>query len=577
MKNAHCLVVALCVLGVAPIKATDTWKGIASSIQSFPLFKSSTWKNMAKGFGAPPKGYVYSFSVYNDTQAPIYVSTQEIASVMGACMPRPNSWELTTIPPRTHHSEINKKYYFEMAIKSTPKEPVNHMPYQYQSDTLYLQDCIALEKPYSTKHHYFRSYIGKDLENGLWIYKQKAEYLGFSGGSAKKTQDLISLSSNLPSLTIKNSTDKDFYIGYTSQPNIKSMTPSSCQIFTKIQKHSFALYAASSGDSLRPGTIGIFDGATQSFVASYDLGEQGFDGKQYTLELYFNVGEAELQMGMQGLMPGHYDLPISRMRDISPIDCTFWRQGANGKEGLMDLPGTVWAVSIGLEEAIIIPVATSQAVKWTISRPEIGAKGWIYFIYTQTTDQLKAKQFATRFAAGLIGKDVLDAYHTQSKEQIVLAKKHGAAQLVMKDVTNKELISPSLLLQATQGALDMHQGRMYDNLTAIDGYLLGADVFLPLGIGSGEMYYILSPSWVNDNSLPMMAVQNVYATTLSSQAPVDMPVATVIVVSRSVSNIKSQIVQPANGSAVKVMAKKMKKVVPARAAAKVKSKKLKSS
>ncbi|MCX5923206.1 MAG: hypothetical protein NTU89_01430, partial [Candidatus Dependentiae bacterium] len=118
----------------------------------------------------------------------------------------------------------------------------------------------------------------------------------------------------------------------------------------------------------------------------------------------------------------------------------------------------------------------------------------------------------------------------------------------------------------------MHKGRIEDPSSGITGYLLGADMFLPIGVGAGDMYYKLSPSWTNSANLPLptSAVQNLYASTLSSSAPKGMPTPTLVSITGAPKNIvASTSVSPSAQSPKAPLAKSVAPKVSSLAASKV--------
>lgn len=558
-------VISCCLFFSINSSFLDTFKGIGSEITNFPLFKGSFYTGMLRSFGAPPTGYVYSFSVYNDSALPVYVGIQEIVSIMGGSFPKAGGWTDHTVEPFTHYDVPTKEYYFEIIIRSSDGNISNHMPYLQHADTLFQQEVIQLQEKDSTKNNYFRSFMGKELSGGAWKHVLKAEYLGFADPSAKgKNADKgISLSSKLSSLAIKNSIGVDYYLGYTSAPKASSMTARSCQMITKIQADSFALYNAPSGTSLRPGTIGLFDVATEKLLQTYDLQPEGFDGKTYTLEIYQDATtELVPSMCMQGLMPGNYDVPAGRIRDISPIKTVFWYDSAAGKTGLLDLPGKLWIISKDAPSQIIIPCTTGAAVEFNLIRPEIGKTLWLYFLYVDSVDEVKSQLYINNFIAGKVGADTVSQYHVQSEHQMKRAENSTTnPEAVVKGPVVTPQASQALLIQAIDGALKMHKGRIQDPASGITGYLLGADVFLPIGIGAGAMHYKLSPSWTNSGNLPTSAVQNVYASTLSSSAPKGMPTPAVVSITGAPVNLVASmpaaaIAKPSVAPAAKSLAQK---------------------
>ncbi|MCX5924406.1 MAG: hypothetical protein NTZ68_03220 [Candidatus Dependentiae bacterium] len=526
----------------------DTFKGIGSAIESFPLFKASTWEGMGKAFGAPPTGYVYSFSVYNDSPLPVYIGMQRLVSIMGGTFPRAQGWSWipneTGIAPFSSYKTLTPvDYYFELFIQSLPTEPSNHMPYQMYPYVLYLQDVIQLQEKHSTTMNYFRTYMGKELQNGAYVHRLKAEYLGgyTPQAAGSKADPGVTMSSNLSALTLRNSTDQDYYVGYINQANATTMTQSTCQFFALVCKDSFALYNAASGSSMLPGTIGLFDATTKQLLKTYSLPTQIFDGKTYVLEIYQDAGKP-LSMDMQGIMPGNYDVAMGRICDITPVSCVLWfqsiaqlksQQKSLTPSNYVDLPGKVWIVSFltsattNTNQQILGNVAVGSAGQFIITRPQVEKKLQLYFIYVDEIDDAKAQVFIQNFMSGTIGSDMTTLYQQQSVQQMKYAKAHQLAQAVTKGSTAPTpQASQALLQQAIAGALTLNQGQIKDPSSGITGYLLGGDVFLPQGVGSTNNYYQLNPSLTNAENIPNGAVSNLYASTLSGTAPVGMPAPT---------------------------------------------------
>jgi len=531
MKHVRIAWLSIMILQSSIGFSLDSWSGMFSSVQSFPLFQGSFWKNLGHGFGIPPSGYVYSFTVYNDSNAPVWVGMQNIISLMGGCFPEAGGWHVYPsadgIAPGSHYTHRDKEYYFEMFIKTTPDSYSNHMPYLQHSDVLYQHDAIQLEKDHSTKLNCFRAYTGRDFENGAYVHRQKAELLGYIQTNGRKDTNALSKTEILPSLTIKNSTLEDYYVGFTSQPGLSTstMTPSRCSVFALIAQDSFAtLSIFGTLTSLRPGTIGVFDGTTKACLQTIDMGTNGFKDMPCTIELYQDAGSASVEIGWQGLMSGHYDMPSNRIRDITPILGYFWYQSAAQAAQNIDLPGTLWVVSFGSQNEVLAMATPGQAVQFLIARPEIAVKKYIYFLYVNEADSTKAQAFVERFLSGAVGAPLIAQYQQQAAGLMSQA----ALQLQPQQVTGSAVsgavqLSTELTTQAVQGCLQMNNGQIVDSVSGITGYLLGGDVFLPLGIGATPMYYQLAPSIQTQENLPTSAVINLFAQESVTTAPKGMP------------------------------------------------------
>lgn len=525
----------------------NAMKGIGSSFESFGKSIEAMGKGLGMGFGAPPSGYVYSYTVINDTALPIYVNTQEIASFMGAYFPKANGWSQATVPPFTQNYNVpNKEYYFEMSLHANNNEPSNHLPY-VNTDALYIQDCIQLPADKnSTKVNYFHVYMGKDIKQGQYVHVPKAEYMGYANPSNPKDKnasvDMSSVLTGSPALTVFNSTQADLMVGYSSKTGKKSLQKSDCDLFlTSIENSSFVFHsgilnAAIKKTSLPLGTIGIFENGSDETSELFVMPSLVFGEKGYTLEIYQD-GPSARAMGLQALMSAH-DVPSSRVKDITPVPCVFWYQSVaqlskSNAKGMADLPGKVWIVSHGENDLVSAEITLGDAVQFNIIRPALDEKRWVYFIYIDSTDDAKAKQFVQDFISGNIGKDVIAQYKEQSINQFNEIQKKLANVLTFSSIEKnsssqaKQLEVPQSLLQAAiEGALKVNRGQIQDAKLKVNGYLLGADVFLSQGLGaSSTFYYQLNPSQQTAANIPTAAVINGYIMGISS-APKGMPAPT---------------------------------------------------
>lgn len=524
----------------------STMKGIGSSFESFGKSIESMGKGLGMGFGAPPTGYVYSYTVVNDTALPIYVNTQEIASFMGAYFPKANGWSQAVVSPFTQNYNVsNKEYYFEMSIHANNNEPSNHLPY-VNTDALYIQDCIQLPADKnSTKVNYFHVYMGKELKQGQYVHVPKAEYVGYADPSnPKDTNASVTMGNVLtgsPALTIFNSTSTQLTVGYSSKVGQTSLNKSDCDLFlTSIGKNSFLYHsglldATTKQTSLPLATVAIFEKGSDVSSELFSMPTSVFAGKNYTLEIYQD-GENPRSMGLQALMSAH-DVPSSRVKDITPVPCVFWYQsvaqlGNSQATGMSDLPGKVWIVSQGENDLISTEVLLGDAVQFNLIRPELGKKRWIYFLYVVSTDDVKSKQFIQNFILGKIGKDVVSQYKEQGIKQFNDIQKKLANVLTFSSEQNNssnpnQVVVPESLLQAAiEGALKVNRGQIQEATLNMSGYLLGADVFLPQGVGaSSTFYYQLNPSQQTSSDVPTSSVINGYIMGISS-APKGMPTPT---------------------------------------------------
>lgn len=551
----------LCLIILQTISLSANFKGVMSSIESFPPFTTKFWKGLAQGFGMPPAGYDYTFSVINDSDATMYVATEKFISLMGGALPQADSFSAVAVEPWTHHTTNKMPYYFEMYIQTTPDNSGIYMPYVSHAHVVYQQECLELDsKPHSTKHHYYRIYTGKKIESGQLVYAPAAEYLGYTNLGKKDASAMPIPNTVLTSFNVKNSTNNNYYLGWSnkivnqttsasvpvvaktgastqlvadSTQNVSDiqLAMADCAIVSLISADSYALLSSfGTIKSFAPGSIGIFDATTKQNVASIPMPSLIFANMTYTLEIYQAPGQTAVSVGWQGVTPGTFDMPKNNIKDITPISCFFWNQSAaqQGKNAasFVNLPGSVWIISIDQQQSKILATASAgNAVSFSIDRPQPGDKKYMYFIYVDETDATKAQAFLQKILQGSIGKNVVTQYQ-DSAQQLM---QHAAITLDQHvQVTQAKAAAPQISAEelnlALQGSVSLNQGEIVDTQTNMTGYLLGSDIFLSFGIGSTPMYYTLYPVQKTTATvlLPTTAVTNLY-TMGQTTAPKGMP------------------------------------------------------
>lgn len=535
----------------------DNMKGIGHGFESFgkTIGSGKFWKGMGRGFGAAPTGYVYSCTIVNDTSWGLNVTTREYASFMGATFPKAGGANNGLLQPYQQDYSIKKKqYYFDLIINFlSEKSSSDHgMPYT-DPDALYVQSCITLpQEEHSTKMNYFHVYIGKGIQKGKFKHQPMVEYLGYKDPAHPKDKHAsvkqVGSLTGSPALVVYNSTDQLVQIGYSSQQKqgTKSLKKSDCDlIFETIQENSFALQSGDKevGDDKKKsvsykyplGTFGVFDVDATETSEIYMFPDTVFDGFTYTLEIYQDEGQSR-QIGIQALQAAH-DVPSNRVRDITPITCVFWHESVkqlakSARKSMIDMPGNVWVIAPGDEGMMKIAVKAGDALKFTFSRPQIGNKSRLYFVYVDEQDAKKEKEFIDKFAAGKIGQNVLSKYETQSQNQFDKAKKALTTIMTFpldaKESSKKAEVQvpEDLLIAAIQGALKVDGGEIKDDELGVSGFLLGSDVFLSDGLGSSDtFYYQLTPSQKSGDNIIKSIVQNNY-TMGEKEAPDGMPTPT---------------------------------------------------
>ena len=314
-------------------------------------------------------------------------------------------------------------------------------------------------------------------------------------------------------MTIYNSTDSDYLIGFSNQP-VAGTT--SFLVYDLIPAHSFVLLqACTTFASLAPGVISLFDVQSKSLVNSYTMPVKFFKNMPYTLEIYQDAAVAgqisAVSMDLQGIMSGNYDQPIGAIRDLTPVTCVFWYDTASTITN--NLPGKLWIVKVEDQKSTVLgSVAPGQAVQCSLTRPQSDHKIWLYFVYVNTSDDTKAQQFLVNFAQQPEVVRIIDLYHVQAQNQMSIAQSL-TAQNSLKN------ISQSVLIQAAQGLLHLNGGHIENTAMNIDGYLLGADLFLSFGVGAGPMYYYLAATDKTQSTVPLNTVQNLYASNAGSIKP----------------------------------------------------------
>ena len=233
---------------------------------------------------------------------------------------------------------------------------------------------------------------------------------------------------------------------------------------------------------------------------------QGFDGFTYTIEVFQDPGQP-LNVGIQGLTPGNYDVGVtSRLRDLTPCPCTFWYQSftqAGSVAGYSDLPGQIWVAYAGADGPIQSKVIPGQVVSWNLVRPLLSqGDQLVYFIYVATTDDVVAQKFVAKVVAQRLGQNIIQQYQQAVQTPITFAPVNQGL-----DVTDTSVVAAAKPLTADQevatlmGSLNIANGVIEDTAQGVIGYLVGADVFTPYGLGFGRFYYVLAPSVVSATNI----------------------------------------------------------------------------
>jgi hypothetical protein len=485
-------------------------------------FFSSMFESAGQIDGAP--GYVYNYEVWSDASVPIYIEQEHMASFMGAIMPSskgtfgrktlPSVFDAPNGLSTTRYN--NQVYYFNLYM-SDDNDP--------SKNPIYKQSLIQLPlEKHDKKVYYYHVYTSGGFKKGNAVHRPAVEAMGFqdptqlNNEKEKEKQGNVKFSSQLSDISFFNNSGIDVQI---------SLTYGTAPYTFTAEKYSYNFLGLPTKEeksddkkkddqpdtpvfSLRPNTItfSAYNPTTQGYeqFRSLSLPDKGFQDTSYTIEIFQDPGK-KLEVGIQGFNPGNYDVAVTpRVRDVTPCPCSFWYQSltqAGSVAGYSDLPGQIWVVYGGKDSPITAKVTPGQAVTWNLTRPLIAqADQFVYFVYVVTSDDAIAQTFMQKFATQMIGKNISDEYVKAAQK----AFDADAATQKSLDVSGdvqvvEQTLTPEQQVAAVMGSLNIANGMIEDTQQGVIGYLVGADVFTPKGLGFGRFYYSLSPSIINFNSL----------------------------------------------------------------------------
>jgi hypothetical protein len=505
---------------------------ISTAITNF--FTSDTMQMVGEMFGIVPTDYVYSYVIWNDSNVPIYSSQQNMTAFLGGTFANalgmtnvqtinPASSaasgvtltktlaDYSTIPAISTWKDTagtltvtNEQMLFNLYISD--KNPSSN---DITSNPLYLDSIQTLSEKASTKVYHYRAYNARAWSDGVEIHTPRVELLGYS-------QEIASddTTSATPSVTVSEILNSMIFLNNTADDVNVDFTYNSSSLTIRLEAYSFnCITLIDETMSLRPNTFYFYDSNASRSLAFKTLpfAEVGIANTSYTVEIYQNPGDLKKSVGLQGLSMGNYDTALSgRVRDVTPISCTFWWQSvaqyaesaglsSDDTANLLDLPGQIWMVYNSVDSPIMAKVTAGNSISCNLLRPTLAkGKDYLYFVYVQTSDDAIAQKFISEFVYGSIGDDVISAYKNAAT---------GTSSIVIPQlVTNLSETSSTSTLNIDQelaviaGTLDYTLGSMKDSSGTV-GYLLGGDYFASFGIGSGAQYYVLSPSIYDIDSL----------------------------------------------------------------------------
>ncbi len=90
-KNTHVFLVLLLFFGSGALRSQDDGKTLGDLVGDVTDEAKKIWngagnmlKGLGQGFGLVPKDYYYSYRVFNDSHAPIFVAEQRLTGFLGA-------------------------------------------------------------------------------------------------------------------------------------------------------------------------------------------------------------------------------------------------------------------------------------------------------------------------------------------------------------------------------------------------------------------------------------------------------------------------------------------------------------
>lgn len=520
--TAHC---SLYSTDLGPL--SSIYGGIKSIVGT--VGSKSFWDGVGRSFGASPSGYIVNFEVCNDSHQTVNVGLKGIASFMGAYFPSAkgvyNKQTLHSLMQNTgttasKASYNDEEFYFDlyMSTKSNPDD-----------SPIYKQTFTQLGIKNDPKIYYYHAYTNRTLSKGEWKHGVGVEMLGYKnpGGQGEEAGN-VNVTSQLSNLVLYNTSQNDFNVTLTYNGKNYAVTVEKDSYNTlTVPTEKSSDGTATPKFSLRPNTI-TYNYTTSSSSSSSSgskvvrLASEGFEGYTYIVESFQDSGE-NVNIGIQGLTPGHYDQAVtSRVRDITPCSASFWYEsvaqaGKDASSASVDLPGQVWVVYQGQDSSVKSKVEAGKAVSWDLVRPLIRQGDQkVMFLYVATSSDKDAEAFVDGFIGGTVGASVLKNYNDQLAKQFAQSTSSVSGSNLSLDDSNSDKGSDKETaaemqqnIKALIGDLDVDAGRMVDTTTNVSGYLLGADVFSPKGVGAGNYYYTLSPSIIDLNSLTQLVLSYV--------------------------------------------------------------------
>lgn len=469
-----------------------TWDGASTFV-----------KGMGQSFGYVTPDYRYSFKVWNDSPAPIFVAVQKITPVLGADFAGTLGANSVVNPNDTSgenfysqqlyisiwlcadaNSEAIKAY--ASSISKAPAGDISGVLVNKLFGSIitteklkqysFLRRDIYPWAPHDANIYYYRAYTDNSVVKG--------EYLGIKETT---TEFLGTFYNNTDSNDVKLTFLKD------NETYTVSLEPRSFNFLQSTPDKSFSIRPSPTeqrGFSFTQSNanIGYFPLAVSGIAnVVYNEKTKKYDSSgpmSYTYEIYEQKGV--LSVSMQGLSIGNFTQPLSgRLRDINPVNCHVWYQSSlqesefNKKNAqasikdasrpiFYDAPEVLWLTYHTNDFTLYKNLKPGSYLDFTLLRPKISEKeAVLYGVLLPTDDEKKAKVFLDRLNAGNI--TLQSIYSTGDDNSIERGINSGLKN----------------------GSIVDKQGQDSSGLT---GYVVFTDIFTHYGITGDSYYYYLEPS-----------------------------------------------------------------------------------
>lgn len=524
MKHRFILILYLITTFVRADDTDDKWNDLKNKIVST---SKKTWdgasgfiKGMGQSFGYVTPDYHYSFKVWNDAPAPIFIAVQRITPVLGADF----AGTLVASKVLDSQSDTGELFYKQQLYISiwlcAEKGSADITAYSTAFSKASSSNDVATAMAsklfggiITTEKLKQNSFLRKDIypwspnDDNTYYYRAytdngavKGEYLGIK----TTTSEFVG--------TFYNNTDA---------ADIKLIFKKDDESYTvSLEPHSFNFLQSNNDKqfSIRPPaqeqrgfTVLQNDKKIVLFpIAQYGIANVSYNEKtkhydaagsmSYTYEIYKKDGT--INASMQGLSIGNFTQPVGdKVRDINPVPCHVWYQSADQADALekkesssdknkqsssleevfFDVPETLWLTYRTHDFTLYKKLSPGSVIDFTLIRPQIAEKeAALYAVLLPTQDDVKAKKFLDRLSAGLIVPKFIYTPLASSLE---------------KGIVQTEVNKNGFVIDTTG-----------EGNSGLSGYVMFSDIFNSYGITGDSYYYYLEPGKLKIDQL----VNNLY-------------------------------------------------------------------